>query len=205
GMLLIQSSVSNSGSYVWDISSLDEGNYYVYVTASDGDLETGSYSGRLTIDHPDETPIDTDNDGKPDSVDTDDDNDGIPDDEEDLDGDGKLDPGETDPLNPDTDGDGYDDDIDEFPRDKTKWTSDVSDPGTEKEEDSLPLILLGIIIAIIVVLVAVVALVLSSGKKTTPLPAALTNCPNCGQQFQPDPTMAPYVQCPHCGTSGMLR
>jgi hypothetical protein len=204
GMTLVKSGESNSGSYPWDTSNLEEGNYYAYVVANDGEFEVGSYSGRLTIDHPDEIQVDTDDDGKPDSVDTDDDNDGIPDTQEDLDGDGKLDPDETDPLDPDTDGDGYDDDIDDFPRDPTRWTSEVGDTGEENEEESLPLILLGIIIAIIVVLVAVAALVLSSGKKAT-LTGALTNCPNCGKQFQPDPTTAPYVQCPHCGTSGMLR
>ena len=36
---------------------------YSVVTANDGEFEVGSYSGRLTIDHPDEPTTDTDNDG----------------------------------------------------------------------------------------------------------------------------------------------
>lgn len=200
GMIMISSGLSNSGNYIWDTTDLDEGNYYVYVTADDGEEKVGSYSGRLTIDHPEE--IDTDEDGIPDSIDNDDDGDGLSDTyEEDL---------GTDPLDPDTDGDGYDDDVDEFPLDTTKHTSDgdtpTSDPGS-KDEDSFPMILLGIIICIIIVTLVVAWAVTSSKKKPTgPAPQAVTQiaCPSCGQRFTADPT-SQFIQCPFCGTSGRLR
>ena len=48
--------------------------------------------------------------------DTDDDNDGLLDIEEDKNQNGRLDDGETDPLNSDTDGDGISDRLDEYPR-----------------------------------------------------------------------------------------
>ncbi len=35
-----------------------EGDYYVYITADDGVNKVGSYSGLLTIDHPDDPPDD---------------------------------------------------------------------------------------------------------------------------------------------------
>lgn len=64
---------------------------------------------------------DNDNDGIGDNADDDDDNDGLKDHEEDVDGDGIVDPTETDPNIADTDGDGTDDGVDAFPLD-----SDVS-------------------------------------------------------------------------------
>ena len=51
-------------------------------------------------------PFDTDMDGSPDYLDLDSDGDGVTDGDEDLNGNGVLDPGETDPLNEDTDSDG---------------------------------------------------------------------------------------------------
>jgi hypothetical protein len=200
GMIQLSSGLSNSGNYIWDTTDLDEGNYYVYVTAFDGEVTEGSYSGRLTIDHPEET--DTDEDGIPDSVDKDDDDDGLSDSEE-------VNLG-TDPLDPDTDGDGYDDDVDEFPLDSTKHTSEGDTPTTEsgsKDDESFPLILLGIIICIIIVTLVVAWAVASSKKKPTdPAPQAATQiaCPSCGQRFSADPT-SQFIQCPFCGTSGRLR
>lgn len=201
GMTLIQSSLSNSGSYVWDTSSLDEGNYFIYALANDGDLEAGAYSGLLTIDHPDITEIDTDDDGIPDATDSDDDNDGVPDTLEDRDGDGELDSDETDPLDPDTDGDGYDDDVDEFPRDPVRWVAESKD---ESDESSLPLVLIMIVVIAIIVAVVIAAWAITSGKKGG-VPGGTINCPTCNQPFAPDPTSLPYVQCPHCGTQGRMK
>jgi hypothetical protein len=200
GMIMISSGLSNSGNYIWDTTDLDDGSYYVYVTADDGEVNVGSYSGRLTIDHPEET--DTDEDGIPDSVDNDDDGDGVSDAQEANIG--------TDPLDPDTDGDGYDDDVDEFPLDSTKHTSDGDTPTTEsgsKDDESFPMILLGIIICIIIVTLVVAWAVTASKKKPTgPAPQAGTQiaCPSCGQRFTADPT-SQFIQCPFCGTSGRLR
>ncbi len=202
GMILIESGVGNSGTYAWDTSELSEGNYYVYVTANDGTVEIGSYSGRLTIDHPEE--VDTDEDGIPDTLDPDDDNDGLLDIEEDIDQDGNLDNGETDPLDPDTDGDGYDDMDDDFPRDPLRWSTDIGGDKDTGDSADFPLILLVIIICAILIVVLVGAWALSSSKKGT-IPGGLINCPQCGQAFQPDPSMGPYVRCPYCGTTGMLR
>ncbi len=207
GMTLIASDLSNTGNYIWDTTDLEEGNYYVYVTAYDGDVKVGSYSGRLTIDHPEE--IDTDEDGIPDSVDTDDDNDGVLDIDEDVNQNGKVDPGETDPLDPDTDGDGYDDKEDEFPIDPSKHSSgdEPSSGSGSKDEDSLPLILLGLIICIVIVtLVALWAVNASKKKPSGPFPQASAQiaCPSCGQRFSADPS-SQFVQCPFCGTSGRMR
>jgi hypothetical protein len=202
GMILIESGVSNSGSYVWDTSDLSEGNYYVYVTANDGTVEIGSYSGRLTIDHPEE--VDTDDDGIPDTLDTDDDDDGLLDIEEDIDQDGNLDDGETDPLDPDTDGDGYDDMDDDFPQDPLRWSTDIGDDKDTGDSADFPLILFVIILCAILIVVLVGAWALSSSKKSI-MPRGLINCPQCGQTFQPDPSTGPYVRCPYCGTSGRLR
>ncbi len=55
GLTLIESGLSNSGSYTWDTSDLPEGNYYIYVKANDGRIEAGSYSGLLTIEHPEDS------------------------------------------------------------------------------------------------------------------------------------------------------
>jgi hypothetical protein len=49
GKSLILAHADNTGSLTWDLSSIPEGQYYVYITASDGTLETGAYSGSLTI------------------------------------------------------------------------------------------------------------------------------------------------------------
>ena len=88
---------------------------------SDGDgIPDSVEAGDTDLDTP---PRDSDGDGIPDFRDNDSDNDGIPDGEEDLNGNGVLDPGETDPYNPDTDGDGVSDLIEKVtgtdPRDPT--------------------------------------------------------------------------------------
>ena len=55
GKTLIEAGLSNSGSYDWDTSEMDEGEYYVYGVAEDGrGGEATDYSaGTLTIDHQD--------------------------------------------------------------------------------------------------------------------------------------------------------
>jgi hypothetical protein len=143
GLTLIKSSLSNSGSYEWDTSDIDDGDYYIYVVASDGDLEKGAYSGKLTIAHPEEP----DNNG----------------------GDN-------------TDGTG---------------------PSKGDESDSFPMILLVLIICAILGAVIVAAYVLGS-KKVTVTGGPIT-CPACGKQFMADTSVSPYVQCPFCGTQGMLK
>jgi hypothetical protein len=87
---------------------------------------------------------DTDSDGTPDLSDDDDDNDGLPDIREDANGNGKVDVGETDPLNSDTDSDGYSDSEDTAPLDKTKWNG-VGDG------DGLVFILIGIMVAVVLI------------------------------------------------------
>lgn len=96
---------------------------------------------------------DYDSDGLKDLADEDDDNDGIPDIQEDVNGNGILDAGETDPLNPDSDGDGYSDFADAFPLDKDKWNGDG---------DQQLIIFIGLVIFVVVVL----TLVLLSQRKT---------------------------------------
>jgi hypothetical protein len=80
-----------------DYLDLDSDNDGLWddVEAGDDDLDT--------------PPVDTDDDGYADFRDADSDNDGLADGEEDLNGDGVVDPGETDPTNSDTDGDGVSD------------------------------------------------------------------------------------------------
>jgi hypothetical protein len=91
---------------------------------SDGDGIPDSIELRLTNG----MPADTDGDGIIDALDTDSDNDGLPDWQEDRNGDGVLDPGETNPYASDTDGDGMPD----------KWEIDNGlsprDPGDAQED-----------------------------------------------------------------------
>lgn len=143
GLTLIKSSLSNSGSYEWDTSDIDNGDYYIYVVAYDGDLEAGAFSGKLTIAHPEEP----DNNG----------------------GD-----------NPDGIG-----------------------PSKGDDSESFPMILLVIIICAILGAVIVAAYVLGS-KKATVSGGPIT-CPSCGKQFMADTSSSPYVQCPFCGTAGMMK
>jgi hypothetical protein len=76
--------------------------------------------------------------------DDDDDNDGLPDIREDANGNGKVDVGETDPLNSDTDSDGYSDSEDIAPLDKTKWNG-------AGDGDGLVFILIGIMVAVVLI------------------------------------------------------
>jgi hypothetical protein len=144
GLTLIKSSLSNSGSYEWDTSDIDDGDYYICVMASDGDLEAGSYSGKLTIAHPE------DPDNNPDN-------------------------------NPDPN----------------------TGPSKGDESEAFPMILLVLIIIAILGAVIVAAYVLSSKKAT--VPGGPITCPSCGRQFTADTSASPYVQCPFCGTAGMLK
>lgn len=55
GLTLIESDLSNSGSYNWDTSEIPDGDYYIYVKANDGRTEGTAYSGLLTVDHPEQS------------------------------------------------------------------------------------------------------------------------------------------------------
>jgi hypothetical protein len=77
------------------------------------------------------------------------------------------------------------------------------DPEGSDDADYFPLILLIIIIAAILVAVLVGVKVLGS-KKPQGMGQTIT-CPNCQMQFTADTTVSPYVTCPNCGTSGMMR
>jgi hypothetical protein len=100
---------------------------------------------------------DTDGDLLPDHQDADDDNDGIPDTEEDENGNGIVDSGETDPLKYDTDSDGYNDKEDAFPTDPSKWNEEEPESG----------FLLWIIILVLIIVVVLV-LFLATRKKGKP-------------------------------------
>jgi hypothetical protein len=141
GLKLIKGGLGNSGSYDWDTSDLPEGDYYVFVKASDGVNEAGSYSGKLTIAHAE-----------------------VPDDGGNQDG---------------------------------------VDPGADEESDSFPMLIL--ILIIIIVVIAVLVAALSKGSKKTGSQAETITCPRCGKQFTADTSVSPYVQCPFCGTSGMMK
>jgi hypothetical protein len=54
GLTLIGSQLTNTGTHTWDVSELPEGDFYVYIIANDGQTESGSYSGLLTINRPDD-------------------------------------------------------------------------------------------------------------------------------------------------------
>lgn len=75
---------------------------------------------------------DFDGDGTPNYLDTDSDNDGVLDKDEDKNGNGVVDPGETSPLNPDTDGDGISD-KDELNKFKIDTDGDGLSDGEEVE------------------------------------------------------------------------
>jgi ribosomal protein S27E len=138
---LIKSGYSNSGSYEWDTSDIDDGEYFIYIKANDGENEAGAYIGQLTIAHAEDP---NDDDPNPDGVSSGDD-----------------------------------------------------------EMDYFPFILLIVIIAAILVAVLVGMKVLGS-KKSQGQGENIT-CPSCGGQFTANTAVSPYVTCPHCGTSGMLR
>ncbi|HEV8320660.1 MAG TPA: VWA domain-containing protein [Myxococcota bacterium] len=74
-------------------------------------------------------PVDTDLDGTANFRDLDSDNDGLPDGQEDLNGNGAVDAGESDPLSPDTDGDGIPDLV------EVAAGTDPGDPGSTIDPD----------------------------------------------------------------------
>jgi hypothetical protein len=143
GMTLIKSSLSNSGSYEWDTSDIDDGDYYIYILANDGDLEAGSYSGKLTIAHA------------------------------------------------------------EDPNDNGGGNQDGTGPSKGDDSESFPMILLILIICAILGAVIVAAYFLGSKKAT--ISGGPIACPSCGKQFMADTSTSPYVQCPFCGTAGMMK
>ncbi|UCE75211.1 MAG: Ig-like domain-containing protein [Methanomassiliicoccales archaeon] len=69
--------------------------------------------------------------------------------------------------------------------------------------DFFLLVLLIIIICAVLTGVIVAARTFSSKKSAAP--GGQISCPKCGHQFQADTSMSPYVQCPSCGTSGMMK
>ena len=89
--------LDSDGDGVLDYLDLDSDNDGIpdEIEAGDDNLNT--------------VPVDTDGDGHPDYRDSDSDNDGLADGDEDIDGDGIVDPGETDPNDPDSDNDGTSD------------------------------------------------------------------------------------------------
>lgn len=81
---------------------------------------------------------DTDGDGIGNNADTDDDGDGLSDTDEDTNGNGTADPGETDFLNPDTDGDGVNDGDDAFPLnpgESSDFDGDGAGDNTDEDDD----------------------------------------------------------------------
>jgi hypothetical protein len=88
---------------------------------------------------------DSDLDGIDDLTDNDDDGDGLLDSEEDKNGNGIVDLGETDPKNPDTDFDGVQDDEDPYPLDKSRW-------GQEEEGGNIVVFIVFIVIAVLIIL-----------------------------------------------------
>ena len=75
--------------------------------------------------------------GGPDDAGLDRDGDGIPDDLEDRNGNGRVDPGETDPLDPDTDGDGINDGIEDADRDGNRDPGETDPTRADTDGDNL--------------------------------------------------------------------
>jgi len=92
---------------------LSSGTHIITLAVSDG-VANVTKTLKIIV-HPDPSTFDTDGDGVPDVYDDDDDGDGLLDIEEDTNGNGLLDPGETDPRLADTDGDGISDKLDPAP------------------------------------------------------------------------------------------
>lgn len=100
--------------------------------------------------------VDTDGDNIGNNADPDDDNDGLLDTEEDLNGNGIMDIGETDPLNPDTDGDDVNDKEDYDPLDPNVW---------EKPSSETPWLIIALMLPVIAVVVFIVVLLLLRKRK----------------------------------------
>jgi hypothetical protein len=196
GKALIIAHADNTGSYTWDIIEIPEGQYYIYITASDGVLEDGAYSGPLTISRPSDPSDDPDNDGVSNDVDMDDDGDGVLDSEDEF------------PLNPhesqdtDNDGIGNNEDTD----DDGDGILDVVDPYPLKYEieqrsnESFLWLLLWIIFAVLVIIILIGAMVYKN-RKDRPVQV---ECKSCKSQFTPfDPSVS-SVDCPECGESNQL-
>ncbi len=108
--------------YVTTNSYYDHGltngtTYYYKITA----IHTSDNESPFSAVANNTCDADTDGDGTFNLEDYDDDNDGLSDIEEDVNGNGIVDTGETDPLDTDTDGDGYNDKEDAYPLDPTRW------------------------------------------------------------------------------------
>jgi hypothetical protein len=88
---------------------------------------------------------DSDLDGIDDITDNDDDGDGLLDSEEDKNGNGVVDSGETNPKNPDTDFDGVPDEEDPYPLDKSRW-------GQKEESMNIVGFILFIVVGVLITL-----------------------------------------------------
>jgi parallel beta-helix repeat protein len=151
GNLTLLEEIGNILSY--NDTSVTNGVMYHYYITSVNIIGEGAHSTEiLAIPF-----VDTDGDNQPDHEDNDDDNDGILDTEEDKNGNGVVDTGETDPLDADSDDDGHNDKVDVFPLDSSKWE--------EEEPESSFLIW---IILLIIIIVVVLVLFLATRKKGEP-------------------------------------
>lgn len=103
--------------------------------------------------------IDTDNDNIGNNADPDDDNDGLLDVNEDKNGNGIVDNGETDPLKWDTDGDDYSDGEDAYPLAPDEWEKEKVTP-----EDNT-LIIFAVILIIIIIVIVIIFLFLRKSKE----------------------------------------
>jgi hypothetical protein len=138
--------VGSANTYFLDTNLTDGTTYYYYIVAYDSGP---NYSPASTIVNgaPD---TDTDGDELYNMVDEDDDNDGLRDGDEDKNGNGIVDAGETDPLNPDTDGDGKNDKEDYYPLDDSKWKKPVE--GISPALIALPIIIIIIVLLLLLLL-----------------------------------------------------
>ena len=118
---LIDTTAQADKQYEYRVELYDSNNNYIVVSSTDIGFKANDSDGDGIFDAQDAFPfdasetLDTDGDGIGNNADTDDDNDGLLDTEEDANGNGLVDLGETNPLAKDTDQDGVNDNLDDFP------------------------------------------------------------------------------------------
>jgi parallel beta-helix repeat protein len=182
-------------------SDLIEGmTYTLTIDPLISDINGNSMGSGFTMNFTTILPLDTDEDGIPDFEDPDDDNDGVLDIQEDTNGNGRVDSGETDPLNPDSDSDGHNDFEDKFPLDSSRWR-------VIEEPDEPILVWLILLIVIIVIGLLVFLFVWKKGtlqkKPIAPeeevvweeVEEDVFECPECGKEFS-----EVVSKCSDCGT-----